>query len=75
MDTNETTKAVAEAVREHIAIAGETQLSIAEVTGIPRTTLMRRLSGVTPFTVAELAAIASALGCTLGDLIVHEDAA
>lgn len=52
---------VAERVSQAIEVAGQSQKSIALVTGIPRTTLARRLSGASPFTVAELAAIALAL--------------
>lgn len=61
--------AVAAAVRQAIEDAGETQLGVAEKTGIPRTTLMRRLGGHSPFTVAELAAIADALGRRIPDFI------
>lgn len=62
MDTNQVAQQVARSVGDHISAAGETHLGIAEATGIPRSTLMRRLAGTTPFTVAELAAIAATLG-------------
>jgi len=44
----------------------------AEATGIPRVTLVRRLSGRAPFTVTELAAVAGALGVPLTDLLPSE---
>jgi hypothetical protein len=62
-------RAVAGAVAEAIAANGHTQLSVSEATGIPRTTLLRRLGGVTPFTVAELAAIADFLGMAAADFL------
>lgn len=40
---------------------GVSQLKLAEVTRIPRTTLMRRLAGDSSFTVNELDRIAAAL--------------
>ena len=67
---------VAANVRRAISDKGETQLSVSESTGIPRTTLIRRLDGVNPFTVAELRSIATMLGVRVRDLIdVAEDAA
>lgn len=52
---------VATAVSEAIAAKELTQVSISEATGIPRTTLIRRLRGQSPFTIAELQAIAAVL--------------
>lgn len=63
MDTPPTFAAtVATAVSTAIQEQGQTVLGLAEATGIARVTLTRRLAGHTPFTVAELDAIASALG-------------
>lgn len=45
-----------------------TELGLANETGIARTTLGRRLAGVTPFTVLELWLIADALGCDVAEL-------
>lgn len=52
---------------------GATRLGISESTGIPRTTLLRRLSGASPFTIAELEAIAKCLGVPVHTFI--QDAA
>lgn len=47
---------------------GKTNLGISEATGIPRTTLLRRLGGHSAFTVAELDAVAEALEMDVRDL-------
>lgn len=59
---------VAAAVREAIENSGVTVVWLCETTGIPRTTLTRRLAGHASFTVAELDAIASALRIPVVDL-------
>jgi len=69
MDTKNYANAVAKAVSEAIKAGGKTQVGISEKTGIPRATLARRLSGLTPFTVAELAAIATVLEIPLTSLV------
>lgn len=66
MDTPQYVAEVARRVAEAIEAGGQSQLRIAEATGIPRTTLIRRLSGTSSFTVAELSSIASVLGVDLG---------
>ena len=71
MDT--LTPLVADRVVAAMQSKGATRLGISEATGIPRTTLLRRLSGASSFTVAELHAIARALEVPVRDLI--EDAA
>ena len=63
------TEDVASAVREAIDAAHETPGGVALATGIPRTTLLRRLSGRSPFNVEELAAIARHLEVPVGGLI------
>lgn len=65
MDTLKTT--VAARVRAAIDAAGLTLLGLSEATGIPRTTLTRRLSGVSSFTVEELEALARELGTDVSD--------
>lgn len=63
MDTTAAySEAVAAAVREAMDAAGATRLGVAAATGIPRTTLGRRLLGTSSFTIAEVHAIASHLG-------------
>lgn len=52
---------VAATVAETIDRHGVKLVWLSDQTGIPRTTLDRRLSGKSPFTVAELDAIAAAL--------------
>jgi hypothetical protein len=62
MGTETYSDAVAGRVAEAIEAAGETKLGVAEKTGIPRSTLLRRLDRVTPFNTDELDAIAKLLG-------------
>jgi Na+/phosphate symporter len=76
MHTNETfPQVVAANVGTAIRAAGESVKGVAESTGIARVTLIRRLSGVTPFTVAEIAAIANHLHVTPAQLINGKAAA
>lgn len=63
---------VAAAVTAAMAAGNWSEKALAETTGIARVTLRRRLAG-SPFDVAELAAIATALGTTVSALL--EDAA
>lgn len=44
--------------------------ALAEATGIPRTTLVRRLTGNSSFTVEELELIAQHFGSSAADLMV-----
>jgi transcriptional regulator with XRE-family HTH domain len=60
-------------LREAIAASGRSLVDISEATGIPRTTLLRRLTGRSPFTVEELGALATELGTTAHALIGPED--
>lgn len=77
MDTNRTVSETAAIVVAQVAArverrakdAGLNPVLLAERTGIARSTLLRRLSGASPFTVAELAAVAGALDVSLSDLI------
>lgn len=68
MDINYT-QAVAEAVQAAMADRKFTQAGLAEATGIPRVTLIRRLRGHVPFTVRELHDIATALDTPVADLM------
>lgn len=63
---------VATAVAAAMTAGGWSEKALAETTGIARVTLRRRLAG-SPFTVAELAAIAAALDTTVTELL--QDAA
>ena len=69
MDTRSFSEIVAKRVEAAITQSGETQLGVALATGIPRSTLARRLSGYSPFTVSELSAIATALGVDVLTLV------
>jgi len=66
MDT--LTATVAARVRDAIDSAGITHVGLSESTGIPRTTLIRRLNGFAPFTLEELEAVAHVLGTSVSDL-------
>lgn len=65
------TEAVAGAVRAAMEQVGESSKHLAEVTLIPRTTLVRRLAGTSPFTIPELERIASALGTTVTQILAE----
>ncbi|WP_243061199.1 helix-turn-helix transcriptional regulator [Nocardioides sp. SR21] len=69
------TRRTAIAVQAAIEAAGQTQLGVAEESGIPRTTLIRRLRGLSAFTVAELEAIAAVLGTTVSNLLAAAEQA
>jgi transcriptional regulator with XRE-family HTH domain len=68
MDTNTYPRQVSQTVAEAMMAQGWSEKALAEATGIPRVTLRRRLAGAA-FNVAELAAIADALGTTVTDLV------
>lgn len=73
MDTNTYPTQVAQTVAAAMQAQGWSEKALAEATGISRVTLRRRLAGAA-FNVAELAAIADALGTTVSDLL-NQDAA
>ncbi|RZS61653.1 hypothetical protein EV386_1963 [Xylanimonas ulmi] len=70
MDSTSYAAAVAANVERAILGAGLTVPGVARVTGIPRTTFARRLAsdGFSPFSVAEVKAIANAVGTTAAAL-------
>ena len=74
MVTPPTTRTVAERVRSAMVDKGQTAKSLAEAAGIPRTTLARRLTGNSSFTLNELDAIAPLLGLTAAHLLADEAA-
>jgi hypothetical protein len=74
MDTSPYPQLVAEAVKQAMADANQSELSLSEASGIPRVTLRRRLLAGN-FTVSELSAIARVLGTTVADLIEPASAA
>lgn len=56
-------------------ISGVSTKALAESTGIPRTTLIRRLTGNSPFTLEELDLIAGHFDTTATALVEAEAAA
>lgn len=64
-----TAQKVAELVARRIDESGVTLTWLCEHSGIPRTTLMRRLRGTTPFDLNELDRIATALRIPTTDLL------
>lgn len=70
-----TTRATAEAVEAARKAAGISRLALSDQTGIPRSTLIRRLAGKQSFTVAEVEAIAHALNVEPSTLVKFEEAA
>ena len=76
MDTPEqTSREISRIVSEALGAAGISQRSAAEQTGIPLTTLSRRLTGAAPFLVTELAALAKVLGTTVSTLTASTERA
>ena len=66
---------VTDAVNAALEQRGESVQGLALATGIPRTTLIRRLGGFSPFTVAELDAIAAALCLDVSALLPEPEQA
>lgn len=64
---------IAAAVADAIKRADLSQRDVAARTGIPLVTLSRRLTGKSPFTIAELATIADLLGTTIAGLTAAAD--
>lgn len=70
MDTHTFEKAIAEVVKIALADAGVSRRDAATLTGIPLTTLTRRLTGNSPFLSTELDRIASVAGTTVSALML-----
>lgn len=64
---------LAEVVAQSIRAAGLSQRDIAARAGVPLVTLSRRLTGRSPFTVVEVAAIASVLGVSVVELALRAE--
>lgn len=69
----QTSREISRAVSEALRAAGISQRIAAEQTGIPLTTLSRRLTGAAPFLVTELAALAMVLGTTVSALTARAE--
>lgn len=77
MDTDaELTARIAEIVRELIADSGHSNKALAEATGIPRVTFIRKLTGhpKSPFTPGELALLAPFLGLPPSAIVARAEA-
>ena len=72
MDANSLTQRAALNVWEEITQAQETPASTALATGIPRSTLNRRLTGKSTFTVSEIELLAAHFGTTPVELLRAE---
>lgn len=66
---------VADAVKAAMQARTVTQLGLAEATGIPRSTLIRRLNAHSSFTIEELVRIAEHLGVDVVTFVSAADAA
>lgn len=76
MDITKHVEAVAQVINEELSDRGIAVATVAQKSGIPRTTLMRRLEHPTsyPFTVAELAQISDVFGTRLSVIIQRAEA-
>lgn len=74
MDTPSPDARVAGIVNRLISDHGTTELVLATETGIPRTTLRRRLTGRSNFLLTELVAIAEYFGVAASDLLTQDAA-
>lgn len=69
--TTDTSKGIARAVSAALRDASIAQRDAAARTGIPLSTLSRRLTGNSPFTVTELDLLAGLVGCTVSDFVAQ----
>lgn len=74
METNQTSRGVADVVRSALTTAGVSRREAAALTGIPLTTLQRRLTGLSPFLVTELDALATVTGTTVSAMFSQAEA-
>lgn len=73
--TTPVTATVTQRVIAAMQTAGATDKGLAKDSGIARSTLQRRLTGRSSFTIDELDAIATTLGIPLSDLVLEDGAA
>jgi transcriptional regulator with XRE-family HTH domain len=69
MGTPTRVSSLADRLRGHIERANQTEKRLADESGIPRTTLHRRLIDPSSFTLSELEAVVPLLGITLDELL------
>jgi transcriptional regulator with XRE-family HTH domain len=67
-------KHIADRIKDAMETSGISVSKLAELTGIPRMTLSRRLANPTTFTLGELVRIAEVLGITTESLVIAEAA-
>ena len=67
----DTSRGIARSVSAALSAAGIAQRDAAARTGIPITTLSRRLTGNSPFNTTELALIADLLGVHVSDFLTE----
>ena len=73
METPEqVSRGISHNISEALAKAGISQRAAADLTGIPLTTLSRRLTGAAPFLVTELAVLAKVLNTTVSALTTDQ---
>lgn len=75
MVTPPTTETVARRVVTAMEATGRNPKSLADDARLPRTTLLRRLAGISPFNLNELDALAPHLGVTVAELLADEPSA
>lgn len=63
-------RGLAEVIRAAIDERGLTLREVSDATGIPTTTLHRRITQPSPFNITELASLATLMGTTAVDLMV-----
>lgn len=63
---------IAQRVRAAMDQAGDSEVKLADDTGIPRTTLRRRLTGNSDWMTSELVAISKRLDVSLIELLADE---
>lgn len=64
---------IARAVNARLQTAGIAQRKVSEATGIPMTSLVRRLTGRAPFDIDQLARIARLLDVSVAALITYAE--
>lgn len=74
MSTSEAREFVAAEVRAALARDGRSGAQLAAATGIPRSSLSKKMRAVVAFTVEEVLAIASALGVDPGSFFPKTEA-
>lgn len=71
MDSTDYSRRTTEAVNQIRREASISVLALSKATGIPSTTLDRKLRGIGEFTIREASAIAAALDLTLSALLAE----